>query len=162
MAFNPFSFRYFSDTNFFRGKLLRHFRRATRGGIWGISPPEIFKTFTFAWGYCRLLFKHFCFYVQCLTVAGVSQPSSNVARETRNSQEPRSIRCYLGSPSKSGWAHPHLMASLDRPFVIKLKLHSCSGPTRGGSLRGPQESRGPMNLNVHNGNGQLCTKFLLL
>jgi len=26
----------------------------------------------------------------CLTVAGVSQPSSNVARETRNSQEPQS------------------------------------------------------------------------
>jgi len=74
------------------------------------------------------------------------------------------IRCYLGSPSKSGWAHPHLMAGLDQPFVIKLKLHSCSGPTRGGSadapLRGPQESRGPMNLNVHKGNGQLCTKFL--
>jgi len=64
--------------------------------------------------------------------------------ETRNSQEPRSIRCYLGSPSKSVWAHPHLMASLDQPFVIKLKLHFCSGPTRGGAadapLRGPQES----------------------
>jgi len=26
----------------------------------------------------------FAFYVQCLTVAGVSQPSSNVAREIRN------------------------------------------------------------------------------
>ena len=38
-------------------------------------------SFTFAWGYCRLLFKHFCFYVQCLTVGGVLQPSSNVARE---------------------------------------------------------------------------------
>jgi len=23
-------------------------------------------SFTFAWGYCRLLFKLFCFYVQCL------------------------------------------------------------------------------------------------
>jgi len=33
-------------------------------------------SFTFAWGYCRLLFKHFCFYVECLTVAGVSQLSA--------------------------------------------------------------------------------------
>jgi len=32
----------------------------------------------------------FAFYVQCLTVAGVSQPSSNVAREIRISQEPQS------------------------------------------------------------------------
>ena len=35
-------------------------------------------------------FKHFCFFVQCLTVAGFSQPSSNVAKEVRNSQEPQS------------------------------------------------------------------------
>jgi len=33
---------------------------------------------------------YFCFYVQCLTVARASQPSSNVAREIRNSQEPQS------------------------------------------------------------------------
>jgi len=48
-------------------------------------------SFTFAWGHCRLLFKHFCFYVQCLTVAGVSQPepSSNVPREIRNSHGPQ-------------------------------------------------------------------------
>jgi len=32
----------------------------------------------------------FAFYVQCLTVTGVSQPSSNVAREIRISQEPQS------------------------------------------------------------------------
>jgi len=32
----------------------------------------------------------FAFYVQCLTVAGVSQPSFNVARETWISQEPQS------------------------------------------------------------------------
>jgi len=32
----------------------------------------------------------FAFYVQCLTVAGVSQPSSNVTKEIRNSQEPQS------------------------------------------------------------------------
>ena len=32
----------------------------------------------------------FAFYVQCITVAGVSQPSSNVAREIRISQEPQS------------------------------------------------------------------------
>jgi len=31
----------------------------------------------------------FASYVQCLTVAGVSQPSSNVAREIRISQEPQ-------------------------------------------------------------------------
>jgi len=31
----------------------------------------------------------FAFYVQCLTVAGVSQPSSNVAREIRISQGPQ-------------------------------------------------------------------------
>jgi len=47
-------------------------------------------SFTFAWGYCTLLLKHFCLYVQCLTVAGVSQPSPNVPREIRNSQEPQS------------------------------------------------------------------------
>jgi len=41
------------------------------------------------------------------------------------------IRCGLGSPGKSGEAHPHLVASLAQPFVIKLRLHSCSGPTRG-------------------------------
>jgi len=29
-------------------------------------------------------------------------------------------------------------------------------------LRGPQESRGPMSLNVKHGKGQSCTKFLLL
>jgi len=42
------------------------------------------------WGYCALLFKHFYFYVQFLTDAGVSQPSSDIAREIRNSQEPQS------------------------------------------------------------------------
>jgi len=31
----------------------------------------------------------------------------------------------------------------------------------GAPLRGPQDSRGPVNLNVQNGNEQLCTKFLL-
>jgi len=45
-------------------------------------------SFTFAWGYCRLLLV-LAFYVQCLTVAGVSQPSSNVAREIRISQGPK-------------------------------------------------------------------------
>jgi len=33
---------------------------------------------------------NFAFYVQCLTVAGVSQSSPNVAREIRISQEPQS------------------------------------------------------------------------
>ena len=33
----------------------------------------------------------FAFYVQCLTVAGVSQPSSHVAAEIRNSQEPQTF-----------------------------------------------------------------------
>jgi len=32
----------------------------------------------------------FVFHVQCLTVAVVSQPSSNAAREIGNSQEPKS------------------------------------------------------------------------
>jgi len=32
----------------------------------------------------------FAFYVQCLTFAEVSQPSSNVAREIRISREPQS------------------------------------------------------------------------
>jgi len=31
----------------------------------------------------------FAFYVHCLTVAGVSQPSFNVAREIRIAQEPQ-------------------------------------------------------------------------
>jgi len=47
-------------------------------------------TIMFGWGYCRLLYKHFCFHIQCLTVAGVSQPNSNVTREIRNSQERQS------------------------------------------------------------------------
>jgi len=34
------------------------------------------------------------------------------------------IRCWLGSPNKSGYAHPHLVASVAQPFVIELKLHS--------------------------------------
>jgi len=33
------------------------------------------------------------------------------------------IRYSLGSPGKSGEAHPHQVASLARPFVIKFKLH---------------------------------------
>jgi len=40
-------------------------------------------------GYCLRIF---AFYIQCLTVAGVSQPSSNVAREIRISQEPQSYQ----------------------------------------------------------------------
>jgi len=36
----------------------------------------------------------FAFYVQCLTVAGVSQQSSNVAREIRISQEPLSYMAF--------------------------------------------------------------------
>jgi len=36
----------------------------------------------------------FAFYVQCLTFAGVSQPSSNVAREIRISQEPQSYQVF--------------------------------------------------------------------
>jgi len=47
-------------------------------------------SFTFAWGYSRQLFKHFCFDVQCLTVVGVSQPSPNVSKEIGNSKEPQS------------------------------------------------------------------------
>jgi len=43
-------------------------------------------SFTFAWGYW-LLFNNFAFYVQCLTVARVSQPSSKVATEIRISQQ---------------------------------------------------------------------------
>jgi len=35
-------------------------------------------------------YRIFAFYVQWLTVAGVSQPNSNVAREIRISQEPQS------------------------------------------------------------------------
>ena len=64
------------------------------------------------------------FYVQCLTVAGVSQPSFNVAREFEFRKNLKVIRCCLGSPSKSCDAHPHVLASLTQPFVIKFKLHS--------------------------------------
>jgi len=31
----------------------------------------------------------------------------------------------LGSPGKSGVAHPHLVASLTQQFVTKFKLHFC-------------------------------------
>jgi len=64
------------------------------------------------------------FYVQCLTVAAVSQPSSNVVREFEFPKDLKVIRCCLGSPSKSGDAHPHVLARLTQPFVIKFKLHS--------------------------------------
>jgi len=45
------------------------------------------------------------------------------------------ITCCLDSPSKSGYAHPQLVASLAQLFVIKLKLHFCSDPTKGGCSR---------------------------
>jgi len=44
------------------------------------------------------------------------------------------IRCCLGSSSKSVYANPHLVVSLAQPFVIKLNLHSCSGPQEGVQL----------------------------
>jgi len=44
----------------------------------------------------------------------------------------------LGS-IECGWysseVHPHLVASLAQPLIIKLKLHSYSGLTRGGCSR---------------------------
>jgi len=45
---------------------------------------------TFAWVTVRLLSRVFAFYVQCLTGAGVSQPSFNVVKEFRISQGPQS------------------------------------------------------------------------
>jgi len=44
------------------------------------------------------------------------------------------IRCCLGSLGKSGEAHPHLVASLAQPFVIKLRLQSCCIPFKGVSV----------------------------
>jgi len=45
----------------------------------------------------------FPFYVQCLTVVGVSQPSSNVAiGKFEIHKSLKVIRCCLDSPSKSG------------------------------------------------------------
>jgi len=82
-------------------------------------------TFTFGWCYCGLLLRIFAFYVQCLTVAGVSQPSSNVAREFELHKSFKLIRCCIGSPGKCGEAHPHLEVNLAQPIVRKLKLHSC-------------------------------------
>ena len=38
---------------------------------------------------------------------------------------PPLVTALLGSPGKSGVAHPHLVASLTQQFVIKFKLHSC-------------------------------------
>jgi len=35
------------------------------------------------------------------------------------------FRCCLGSPGKSGEAHPYLVASLAKPLVIKFKVDSC-------------------------------------
>jgi len=43
----------------------------------------------------------FAFYLQCLTVGGVSQPSFKVARKIRISQGPQSYY-VLGNPGKSG------------------------------------------------------------
>jgi len=54
-------------------------------------------------GYCLRVF---AFYVQCLTVAGISQPISNVVREIEFHKVLKVISCCLGSPSNSGEAHP--------------------------------------------------------
>jgi len=85
-------------------------------------------SFTFARGYCRILFKHFCilYSVLNLNVAEASQPSSNVAGEIQISQGPQSYQVLFRycSPAKSGEAHPHLVTSLAQSFVLKLKLHS--------------------------------------
>jgi len=35
------------------------------------------------------------------------------------------IRCCLGKLGKSVEAYPHMVVSLDQPFVINFKLHSC-------------------------------------
>jgi len=53
-------------------------------------------------GYYLSIFA-FMFIVQCLTVAGVSQSSSNAAGKIRNSQEPESyLVLFRYSPIKSG------------------------------------------------------------
>jgi len=67
----------------------------------------------------------FAFYVQWLTVAGISQSSSNVARKIEFHKGVKVIRCCLDTPNKCGETHPHLLASMAQPFIIKFKLQSC-------------------------------------
>jgi len=68
-------------------------------------------SFKFGWGYCRLLFMNFCgAFVQCLTVAGVSQPSSNVAREIRISQDPQGYLVLFSSDVRwCSWLGRHCL-----------------------------------------------------
>ena len=54
------------------------------------------------------------FYSQALTLQGKFEFHKSL----------KVIRRCLGSPGKSGEAHPHLVATLAQPFVIKLKLRS--------------------------------------
>jgi len=54
------------------------------------------------------------FYSQALTLQGKFELHKSL----------KVIRRCLGSPGKSGEAHPHLVATLAQPFVIKLKLRS--------------------------------------
>jgi len=58
------------------------------------------------------------FHIQALMLQGKFEFHKNL----------KVIRCCLGSPGKSGEAHPHPGPRLAQPFVIKLKLHSCCIP----------------------------------
>jgi len=80
------------------------------GGASSPLPPASYATarmlysvsFAFAWGYCRLLFKQFCFCVQSLTAAGVYSQVVTLQGKFEIHKTHKVIRCCLGSPSKSG------------------------------------------------------------
>ena len=66
---------------------------------------------------------NFAFYVQCLTVVRFHSQALTLQGKFEIHESLKVFRCCLGSPSKSGHARPHLVASLFQPFLIKLKLH---------------------------------------
>jgi len=59
----------------------------------------------------------FAFYVKCLPVAGVSQPSSNVARNFEFHKGFKVIRCFLGSSGKSGEPDPTILNKVQVAFL---------------------------------------------
>ena len=80
-----------------------------------------------------------------------------------NSKFTRASKLLGVGQSQQKWLGPPT-SGLAQPFVIKLKLHSCSGPTREGCSRcaapGSTIIQGTMNLNVQTGNA-IMHKVLL-
>jgi len=82
--------------------------------------------FTFAWGYCiGYHLRHFKFYFSAQPFPGFLSLVLNLQEKFEFHNGLKVIWCCLCTPGKSGEAHPHLVASLAQPFLIKFKLHCC-------------------------------------